>query len=282
MADIFLNLAEEHFFTPYVWGAENPKLPLDHPVREFSSLFAFVTVGAFLMYLSFAGLSFIFVFDKTKLRDKRILKNQVMREIAYTCGGIPEVALYTTIVFMFEVWGYSKLYDDVAEFGWGYLAFSIVWFLIFTDCLIYFIHRGLHEVDFLYRNVHKPHHKWIMTTPFASHAFHPMDGFLQGLPYHLFVFFFPLHKITYLLLYVGVNVWTVSIHDCDYIVPDKLDNYINGAAHHTIHHTAFFYNYGQYFTLWDRLFNSHRKPDFEHDNSFKLLEADSSKNKKNQ
>lgn len=28
-------------------------------------------------------------------------------------------------------------------------------------------------------------------TPFASHAFHPFDGFITGLPYHLFVFVVP-------------------------------------------------------------------------------------------
>lgn len=32
-------------------------------------------------------------------------------------------------------------------------------------------------------------------TPFASHAFHPLDGFLQSLPYHLYPFIFPLNKV---------------------------------------------------------------------------------------
>ena len=99
-----------------------------------------------------------------------------------------------------------------------------------------------------------------MPTPFASHAFHPVDGFMQSLPYHLYVFLFPMHKFTYLLLFVAVNFWTVSIHDGCYQVPDILKPVVNGSAHHMDHHVYYNYNYGQYFTLWDRLCGSFRNP----------------------
>jgi lathosterol oxidase len=32
------------------------------------------------------------------------------------------------------------------------------------------------------------------------------------------------------------------------------------SAHHFVHHVYFNYNYGQYFTFWDRVGNSHRQP----------------------
>ncbi|KAJ2544229.1 c-5 sterol desaturase, partial [Coemansia sp. RSA 1853] len=38
---------------------------------------------------------------------------------------------------------------------------------------------------------------------------------------------------------------------------------VNGAAHHTVHHLYFNYNYGQFTTLFDRLFNTYRKPSQE-------------------
>lgn len=107
---------------------------------------------------------------------------------------------------------------------------------------------------------HKPHHLWKIATPFASHAFHPVDGFMQSLPYHVYPFLFPLHKITYLGLYIFVNVWTISIHDGDYRVPRPLRHVINGSAHHTDHHLYFDYNYGQYFTLWDKIGGSYKSP----------------------
>lgn len=102
--------------------------------------------------------------------------------------------------------------------------------------------------------------RWKVPTPFASHAFHPIDGFLQSCPYHIYPFLFPLHKFTYLLLFVFVNLWTVSIHDGDYRVPKLFRPLINGSAHHTDHHLFYNYNYGQFFTLWDRIGQSFRAP----------------------
>ncbi|CAG8843491.1 32811_t:CDS:1, partial [Racocetra persica] len=33
--------------------------------------------------------------------------------------------------------------------------------------------------------------------------------------------------------------------------------------HHTLHHLYFNYNYGQYFTIWDKIGGSHRFPSEE-------------------
>lgn len=48
-------------------------------------------------------------------------------------------------------------------------------------------------------------------TPFASHAFHPVDGYLQSVPYHLFIFLFPIHRLLYLVLFVFVNFWSILV-----------------------------------------------------------------------
>ncbi|MES1920253.1 c-5 sterol desaturase [Bonamia ostreae] len=101
-------------------------------------------------------------------------------------------------------------------------------------------------------------------SPFASHAFHPVDGWLQvlnltskSLPYHIFVYLFPLHKRLYVSLFVFVNCWTISIHDMIYFNRLTL---INGAANHSLHHAKFNYNYGQYFIVFDWLFGTFKAP----------------------
>lgn len=43
-------------------------------------------------------------------------------------------------------------------------------------------------------------------------------------------------------------------------MPSLLRPFVNGAAHHTDHHTFFDCNYGQFFTLWDRVGKSFRSP----------------------
>ncbi|KAI7384673.1 hypothetical protein KC336_g14857, partial [Hortaea werneckii] len=61
-------------------------------------------------------------------------------------------------------------------------------------------------------------------------------------------------------LFGFVQIWTVLIHDGEYVANSPI---INGAACHTMHHLYFNYNYGQYTTLWDRLGGSYRKPNME-------------------
>lgn len=69
----------------------------------------------------------------------------------------------------------------------------------------------------------------------------------------------------YLGAFILVQFWTIAIHDRAYFVNNS---WINGAAHHTIHHLEFNYNYGQYFTLWDRIGGSYKRPDKEFEHMF--------------
>jgi lathosterol oxidase len=213
-----------------------------------------------VIYYVFAGLSYYFVFDKATFNHPKYLKNQISLEMKQANTALPIMAIFTAPLFWLEVRGYSKLYDNLGDAPfplYNYLQFPI--FIAFTDFCIYWIHRGLHHPR-VYKHLHKPHHKWIMPTPFASHAFHPADGYAQGLPYHIFPFLFPLQKFAYVFLFVFINIWTVLIHDGEYYADNPI---INGAACHTMHHLYFNFNYGQFTTLWDRLGGSYRKPNDE-------------------
>lgn len=208
----------------------------------------------------FSTLSFIFVFDKDTMKHPKYLKNQVWLEIKQANVSMPIMSAMTTPLFLAEIRGYAKLYDTTADgpgVWYNYLQFPF--FVLFTDFAVYWIHRGLHHPR-LYKTLHKPHHRWIMPTPYASYAFHPLDGFAQGLPYHVFPFLFPLQKMASVAMFIFVNFWTILIHDGEYVANSP---FINGAACHTMHHLYFNYNYGQYTTLWDRLGGSYRKPNEE-------------------
>lgn len=228
-------------------------------LREFMTISVVTIIFGWLLYFSVASLSYFFVFDKKIFNHPRYLKNQVSLEIWRATTAIPVMVLLTVPFFLAELNGFSKLYFSVNEStgGWTAIALQFPLFILFTDCGIYFIHRWLHWPA-VYKKLHKPHHKWIVCTPFASHAFHPVDGWAQSLPYHLYPLFFPLHKVSYLLLFTFVNFWTVMIHDGQYMSNDPV---VNGTACHTVHHLYFNYNYGQFTTLWDRLGRSYRRPD---------------------
>ncbi|KAL1670093.1 fatty acid hydroxylase superfamily-domain-containing protein [Schizophyllum commune] len=241
--------------------------PRDYIPRQMLSLTALTLVGIHLLYFAFSWLSYTFIFDKRMMRHPKFLKDQVRLEIITSLKAFPVMMLLTLPWFQAEVMGYSRLYDDVSMYGWPYLISSVALsfrFLVFTDYCIYWIHRWLH-IPWLYKRLHKPHHKWIVPTPWASFAFHPLDGYLQSIPYHLFVFIFPFHRFAYLGLFVVVNFWTILIHDSDMITGHPLENIINGPAHHTLHHVYFTVNYGQYFTWSDRQGGSYMHPDHKFD-----------------
>ncbi|RFU25984.1 hypothetical protein B7463_g10345, partial [Scytalidium lignicola] len=232
----------------------------DNIYRQAMSLFLITWVFGAVLYFIVSTLSYIFIFDKSTFKHPKYLKNQVRMEIAQATTSMPGMAVLTVPFFLAEIRGYSKMFDsyDDAPFPWyNYLQFPF--FILFTDAFVYMIHRALHH-PLLYKNLHKPHHKWIMPTPYASIAFHPVDGWAQSLPYHIFPFILPLQKWAYLVLFFFVQVWTVFIHDGEYVANSPI---INGAACHTMHHLYFNYNYGQYTTLWDRLGGSYRKPNEE-------------------
>jgi lathosterol oxidase len=213
-----------------------------------------------VIYYACATFSYVFIFDKATFAHPKYLKNQVRQEIWQTNKSLPGMAVLTAPIFLAEVRGYSKMYDlSSSGPGTWYDFLQFPFFILFTDLFIYWIHRGLHH-PLVYKQLHKPHHKWIMPTPYASHAFHPFDGFSQSVPYHVFPFLFPLQKFAYVFLFVFINVWTVLIHDGEYVANSPI---INGAACHTMHHLYFNYNYGQFTTLWDRLGGSYRKPNDE-------------------
>jgi lathosterol oxidase len=138
--------------------------------------------------------------------------------------------VFTVPFFGGEVLGQSMLYGGMPQtaFDWAYLVASIPTFLFFTDCGIYWFHRWMHHPK-VYQYLHKLHHKWVIATPFASHAFNPMDGFIQSLPYHIYAFMIPMHKYLYLGMFVFVNCWTVMIHDgmIIYLVYNNINININ-------------------------------------------------------
>ncbi|EGN99163.1 hypothetical protein SERLA73DRAFT_137362 [Serpula lacrymans var. lacrymans S7.3] len=298
--DIILDISNEYFLdrvwanvlprhvSPYSNSSSIPLAvdpvsawPRDHIGRQLISLVVLTLIGIHCLYFIFAGLSYQFIFNHDMMRHPRFLKNQVKLEIQTSLRSFPWMMLLTLPWFQAEVMGYSKLYNSIDDYGAAYFWLSIPCFLLFTDYSVYWVHRILHH-PMLYKTFHKPHHKWIIPTPFASYAFHPVDGYLQSVPYHLFVFMFPLHRKLYLALFVFVNFWSILIHDSDMITGHFLEKVINGPAHHTLHHLYFTVNYGQYFTWADRVGGSYRQPESQLDPLLEVADSHETEVKKMQ
>lgn len=255
----FCNHKVEEYFTEPPFGLE-----FDNPIRMYAIFWLILAVLGVISYFVASGATYLVIyvlFPKQLLaeEDKIINKGQIAREILVSVRGIPVIATITAPFYMLHWMGYGELYYDFNDRSIGYFIISLIWFLAFTDCLIYWIHWGLH-IEPLYTWLHSTHHSFLSPTPWAAIAFNPFDGWAQALPYHIFTFLFPFNNWAYLIMFAFVQLWTISIHDR--VSFTSLDGIVNGSAHHAGHHFYYRYNFGQYFTLWDRLNGTHRPWDF--------------------
>jgi len=185
------------------------------------------------------------------------------------------VALPVVSDFIIEE-GYTKCYYTIPEIGGvvPYLCLTLIYFILVEIC-IYWMHRTLHTNDTLYKYLHVYHHKYNKPdtlTPWASIAFHPLDGILQACPYVLWLTFVPCHYFTHVGMVFFTAVWATYIHDAmDWNVDP-----IMGSKYHTVHHTHYIYNYGQIFTFCDSIWGTLRVPEgktgvMKGPNRFRLL-----------
>jgi len=262
--EVPVHLINEYLLNPLL--PESYHAPNFWPAQMFSCWLE-ACIGGLIFYFAFASLSYYFFFRwnrdnyyPTTLPED--LTEQIKVEIGIAIRSLPRMAVLFAPFTYGVTRGWSKMYYSVDEYGWLYLGSSVFMFLFLTDGMIYYIHRGLHHPS-IYNAIHKLHHTYRYTTPFSSHAFHWVDGWAQGVPYYIVVYIFPLHSILWILMFIFVNFWTIFIHDqVDFAANSKV---IMSTGHHTIHHTHFKFNFGQYFTFWDRINNTHFQGEATHD-----------------
>ena len=121
-------------------------LPRHNMIRQVLTMFVVMTIFGWGLYMSVASFSYFFIFDKAIFNHPRYLKNQMSLEMKQALGAIPYMVLLTVPWFVLELNGHSKLYMDVelTFAGISSLLVEMVCFIMFTDCLIYLLHRWLH------------------------------------------------------------------------------------------------------------------------------------------
>lgn len=204
--DLVLSFCDEYFLNDFYPKSLKP----EDALRQSLSIFSISLIGVTVLYFSLASLNYFFLYDHENMKSPKFLKSQIWREIKLSVTSFPITSLVTVPWFLFEVRGYSKLYHTTPSLLQIITEFTF--FILFTDFGVYWIHRLEHH-PLLYSWLHKPHHQWKISTPFASFAFHPLDGYFQSLPMHIYVYLFPMNSYLYLGMFVFIQLWTISIHD---------------------------------------------------------------------
>ncbi|QDZ20109.1 sterol desaturase [Chloropicon primus] len=179
----------------------------------------------------------------------------VAEQVKVSLGSLPMYSFLPALCEHIVERGWTLAYVRMDEYSYATYFASFFLYMFFVEFGVYWNHRLLHDLRLGYDKLHYIHHKYNKEntlSPFAGLAFHPLDGILQAVPYFWTLFVFPMHALTYELMLFGTAVWTTNIHDCVEVECQP----IMGAGYHTIHHTTYRHNYGQFFTYMDRLFGT--------------------------
>eukprot|EP00741_Cyanophora_paradoxa_P006161 tig00000944_g5974.t1 len=228
------------------------KIPKNLDDISFMQAWVFPPLITMTSYFLVCGLEFLYFFCYKREKyfpgykpDWPLIRQEMTLSLFNGIGQSIVVAM----IFRLNIRGYGKIYLNVDEYGYTYLALSFIGFLLWAETTLYWIHRALHT-PFLYKYVHKHHHQFTINTPFTSMAFHPLDGFIQSASFHLASFVVPVNVWVYFGLLEFMSIWSFSIHDRLHVANN---GWLLGARYHTVHHAVNSYNYGQFFTFWDKL-----------------------------
>ena len=214
-------------------------------------------------YFLVAGLFYLIFYvwfpskwKERKINKKEYKKGQLKKEIKWSILTSLLFSIAGTITVILWQKGYTKVYTKIDLYGWWYLPVSLIIFMLLHETYYYWIHRWMH-IPSVYKIVHKVHHDSKIASPFTAFSFHPLEGLLQAVFLPIMLMILPMH---YYIIIIQLTIMTFSsvINHLDIdIYPKNPNNIITkwviGAKNHSVHHKQFKYNFGLYFTFWDRI-----------------------------
>lgn len=223
-----------------------------------------VLINDIMRYLIFASAVYVAInvalasrLAHRKIQEKGPAPGQISREIRYSLMAASIMSLYGLLIRLGKQEGFMQIYTDIADYGWAYLAFSFVLALVAHDAWFYWTHRLMH-LSRLYRPFHRLHHRSRTPTPWTAYAFAPGEAAINGAFMAIFVFFVPAHPIVLATFMIHMIARNVIGHSGYELFPRAtVDSWwlkwLTSVTHHDLHHSDMRYNFGLYFSWWDKL-----------------------------
>ena len=222
-------------------------------------------LGAHLLLIVVpAGVAFfaLYVWKGHPFRGRKIQpgfapSHAIRREVFYSLLTAFIFALNGVLIYFSMANGWTLIYTDFADYGWLYGVFSLALTIVLHDAYFYWTHRLMHH-PLLFDRFHRLHHESQSPSPWAAYAFAPLEAVIQALFLTILIFVLPLHVTVIYLFMLHMIVRNVVGHSGFELFPRGLPAHaVLGAlttnTHHDLHHSSRGYNYGLYFTWWDRL-----------------------------
>lgn len=191
-----------------------------------------------------------------KIRDARPPARQLAVEFMFS---LRSIALFSTAGFLLyeaEQAGYLTGPELARRWGALWFGISLVAMVVVHDAYFYWTHRVIHHPR-MFRRFHLRHHKSNNPSPFSAYSFDLSEALVNVAFVPLWMFIVPTDwEVTGLFMLHQIARNTLQ-HSGYEIMPARRDgrpmfDWLTGVTHHDLHHAQAGYNYGLWFTWWDR------------------------------
>jgi Delta7-sterol 5-desaturase len=219
-----------------------------------------VVIGRYLLIAGvFYGIFHLWFpqqWQQRKINSRGYKKDQFRKEVFWSTVTALIFAVSGAATLLLWQRGHTKVYFNANDYPLWWLPASLFISMIVHETYYYWLHRWMHHPK-IFRIVHKVHHDSNITSPWTAFSFHPIEGFFQAiflpallmiLPMHLYVLIIQLTIMTFssVINHLDIELYPKNFHK------HFLGRWFIGATHHSLHHKQFRYNYGLYFTFWDK------------------------------
>lgn len=192
-----------------------------------------------------------------KIRETRPPARQMAIEFL---ASLRSVAIFATIglsPWLLERMGLLRGNEIATQWGpvwfWACLALMI----LAHDAFFYWAHRLMHHPR-LFRRFHRRHHKSHNPSPFTAYSFDIGEAAVMGVFVPIWVVLVPTPWAVVGIFMLHQIVRNTLGHSGYELMPAHGDgrpmfDWLTTTTHHDLHHAQAGWNYGLYFTWWDRL-----------------------------
>jgi sterol desaturase/sphingolipid hydroxylase (fatty acid hydroxylase superfamily) len=145
-----------------------------------------------------------------------------------------------------------------------YNTWQCIAMLLSADFFMYFLHRSYHENKWLYRNLHCIHHEYrqVEHPIWCLFYVHPLELFLDNLAFFSGMHIMPTTMFNVFVYGTVSGLFSAAGHS-GVLLPRWADKFLD-TSFHQLHHSRWRCNYGEHFTLIDRLFGTYVAMPEEH------------------
>jgi sterol desaturase/sphingolipid hydroxylase (fatty acid hydroxylase superfamily) len=172
---------------------------------------------------------------------------------------VRSVAVFSTVSLIMLGLSRTGLLHSVTwreHAGADWIVASFVLTVLAHDAYFYWAHRIMHRPQ-LFRAFHRRHHRSFNPTPFTAYSFDLGEAAVMALFTPLWTLLVPVAWPAFAAFMIHQIARNVLGH-CGYeLFPATRDgrplfDWMTTVTHHDLHHAQAGYNYGLYFTWWDR------------------------------